>query len=132
LSFNEGIEVKLHKRRVLDGEIVGYLINNLSCLDNKPQKEEAYQIAINFFTSKQQESKCTDNNGSVNWAEAIKLGVLIDEYTDADGEKRKTYAMKIAQYLLDAPKFFLTLIPDEIKGTAFNAVIQYLEEQMSS
>ena len=133
MSFNEGIEVKLHKRRVLDAEISSYLIEHPWCLDGKIQKEMAYKIAIDYFTSKQEECKST-GNVSCNWVETIKLGTLVDEYFEAEGddEKKKNYANKIARYIIDAPTAYLNYIPNETKDIAFEIIIKNLEEAMSS
>ena len=136
MSFNEGIEAKLYKRHILDAEIAAHLINNPSCLDNNPQKEEAYQIAIDYFASRREECVSKEVRISNNWAEALKLGVLIDEAIEAaerknDSKKRK-YAIKIAQYLIDNSKSFLRLIPEETLNMAVQIVIQYLEEAMGS
>ena len=136
MSFNEGIEVKLHKRRVIDAEIAATLINNPRCLDNNPQKKEAFQIAMDYFGSRREECAPSKEGGECNWAEALKLGVLIDESIDADkcgnNDKKRKYAIKIAQYLIDNPKSFLSRIPEETLDIAVEIVIQYLEEAMGS
>ena len=136
MSFNTGIEVMLHKRRVIDAEIAAHLINHPNCLDNNSQKEDAFQIAIDHLAWWRDQCVSSDGRISDNWAETIKLGVLIDEVIDSDAsgndEKKYKYSVQIAQYLLDTPKSFLSRIPEGTLDMAFQIVIQYLEEVMGS
>ena len=135
MSFNTGIEVKLHKRRVIDAEIAAYLISEPSCLDNNSQKEDAFQIAVDHFAWWRDQCVSSEGRISDNWAETMKLGVLIDEAIDADAsgndKKKRKYSVQIAQYLLDTPKSLLNRIPEETLNMAFQIVIQYLEAMCS-
>ena len=136
MSFNTGIDVKLHKRRVIDAEIAAHLISNPRCLDNNIQKEEAFRIAIDHFAWWREQCVSHEGRISDNWSETLKLGVLIDESIDADmagnDEKKRKYSVQIAEYLLDNPKNLLSRIPEETLNMAFQIVIQYLEEAMGS
>lgn len=131
MSMKEGIIAKLEKHTRIGAEIATYLIENTHCLDGDPQKDRAYQVAIQYFTDKQEDSKSTGRE-SYNWAEATRLGVLIDCYMDGDEEVKIQYAKKITKYILETASHWLKLIPDETKEVAFRIVMQYLEQQRRS
>lgn len=131
MSMKEGITAKLDKYTRIGSEIATYLIKNPHCLDGDSQKDRAYQIAIQYFTDKQEKCKSIGNE-SYNWAEATRLGVLIDCHVDGEQKVKTEYAIKIANYLLETTEYWLKLIPDETKDVAFQIVIQYLEQQSCS
>lgn len=131
MSIREGITAKLEKYTRIGSEIATYLIKNPHCLDGDSQKDRAYQVAIQYFTDKQDLSESIGKE-SYNWAEATRLGVLIDCYMDGEGKVKTEYAIKIAQYILETTEYRLKLIPEETKDTAFDIIIQYLEQQRSS
>lgn len=96
MSIKDGIREKLHKRRRLDSEIAAYLIDDPHCLDGDTQKEVAYQIAIEYFSEKQEKSKATADASYSN-AGAIRLQTLIDCYEEGRGTpQEEEYARKIA------------------------------------
>lgn len=106
------------------------LLENPSCLDGNPKKEEAYQMALEYFKSKQEKSKST--NPSYAKAYAIQLRNLIDSYYQAEEGNKNDYAVQLAIKLLNTVKFWLRLIPDQLKDEAFQIIFKYLEEQMHS
>lgn len=131
MSMKKGITAKLEKYTRIGSEIATYLIDNPHCLDGDSQKDRAYQVAIQYFTDKQEESKSTGAE-SYNWAEATRLGVLINCHVDGNDKIKTEYAKKIAKYILETAVYWLKLIPDEVKNDAFRIVIEYLERQSCS
>ena len=131
MSTGERIKVKLENVKRIESEIATCLLENPQCLDGDSQKNEAYKMSIQYFVDKQEACQSSGEE-SYNWAESIRLGVLIDCYTDEVGKKKIGYIQKIASFLLQMPEDSLRLIPDETKNDAFYIVIRYLEEQMDS
>ena len=131
MSIREGIAAKLEKYTLISSEIATYLIENPHCLDGDTRKAMAYQIAIQYFSDKQELSASLGHE-SYNWPEAIKMGLLIDCHSDGDDKVKEEYTIKMAKQLLETTPHWLRMIPDEISDTAFKIVIQYLEQQKSS
>ena len=131
MSYKEKIHEKLNKRRQLDSELITLLLNNPNCLDGDLQKKEAYQVAVDYFVVKEEESQSTVK-GNPALSGAIKLTLLIDCYAHAAQNDRQEYARKIASFLLQTPVNWLKPIPEETRDVAFDIVMQYLETQMGS
>ena len=131
MSNKERIQAKLDKRRQLDSEVVTLLLDDPNCLKGDLQNKEAYQVAIDYFVMKEEDINSTEKENPAG-ADAIKLAVLIDCYTDAMQSGRTKYAKKIARFLQQTPTKWLELIPEDTREIAFDIAIQYLENQMCS
>ncbi len=131
MSIKDGITAKLEKYTRIGSEIATYLIDHPHCLDGDSQKDKAYEVAIQYFYDKQEQSQSKEDE-SYNWAEATRLGVMIDCHADGDEKIKEEYAIKIAKYILETAPHWLALIPEEVKEAAFLIIIQYLEEQKRS
>ena len=111
--------------------MVKCLLENPSCLDGDPKKEEAYRRALVYFKTKQEKSKSTENESYAK-ALANRLESFIDSYYHAEGDNKKQYARQIAFKILGTIKFWLRRIPDQVKDEAFQIVFEYLQEQIHS
>jgi len=131
MSNKERIYEKLKQKRQLESEVVTLLLTDPNCLKGKLLNEEAYQVAIDYFVEKEERGQATAEANPAG-ADAIKLGVLIDCYTDANKSGKLEYARKIALFLQQTPTKWLKQIPEETKDIAFDIVMQYLESQMCS
>lgn len=130
-SMTNEMRTKVRKMKQLEREITSWLLDN-PCLDDDPQKEEMYRLAICYYKTKRE--KCqSDANASYNGIMSMRLEVLVDSYNDAEESSKQEYARKIARYLLDeTTNYWLRRIPDEIREEAFQIIIEYLEQQMRS
>ena len=111
--------------------VVRCLLENPSCLEGEPQKEEAYQRALDYFKNKQEKSKSTEN-GSYAKALANQLKNFSDSYYQAEGGNKNDYARQMAIKVLNTAKFWLRRIPDQVKEEVFQIIYKYLEEQIHS
>lgn len=111
--------------------MVRCLLENSSCLEGEPQKEEAYRRALEYFKSKQEKSKSTEN-GSYAKALANQLENFINSYNQTEGQLKKRYARQIATKIVETSNFWLRKIPDQVKEEGFQIVFKYLEEQIYS
>ena len=125
------MKAKIREIKRLQREVTRWLIDN-PCLDDNPQKEEMYRLAIDYYKTKREKCK-NHGSASYNGAMSINLAVLIECYQQEEGSTKQEYARKIARYMLDeTTNYWLRLIPDETKEAAFQIIIEYLEQQMSS
>ena len=130
MRVKEDITTMLQERKQNSAQIASFLIGYPMCMEGDSQKEEAYQVAIQYFTEKQRCSKTVRDVYSYNGRESIELAVLLDCYEEHEGEKKLEYARKIACALIEIREYFLMRVADEIKVPAFKIAIQYLEDQM--
>jgi len=131
MRIKEHVLDTIQKRARISAEIAGCLIEFPECMDGNSQREKAYRIAIQYFEEKQKDSKMPENV-SCNNRGAIELQVLIQCYEESDGNKKREYAKKIANKLLETEEWYLMRITDEIKNVAFQIAIKYLEEQRNA
>lgn len=132
MSNRDGIREKLNKRRLLDSEITISLLENPHCLDEDPQKEQAYRIAIEHFIGKQKDCTTFKKDEGSEYV-SVKLDNMIKCYQDAeDDSKKMEYAKEIALHVDRIPENLFKLIPIATRNVAFQIIIKYLENLLCS
>ena len=127
MRIKEHVLETIQRRARVSAEVAGCLIEYPDCMDGDSQREKAYQVAIQYFTEKQKDSKMPEGV-SCNNRGVIELQVLIECNEEKKGDQKKEYAKKIANKMLEMQEWYLMRIHDEIKDVAFQIVIKYLEE----
>lgn len=127
-NIQEHVIATIQRSMRLSAEVVACLIAYPDCMDGDSRKGKAYQMAIQYFTDKQELSKMPDYV-SCTGRGAVELQILLECYDENEGDKKQEYAKKIANKLLETQEHYLMRIPDEIKDVAFQIAIKYLEEK---
>ena len=127
-NIQEHVLAIIQRSTRLFGEVAACLIAYPDCMDGDSRKGKAYQMAIQYFTDKQEASKMPEYV-SCNGRGTIELQVLLECYEENEGNEKQEYAKKIANKLLETQEHYLMRIPDEIKDVAFQIAIKYLEEK---
>ena len=107
------------------------LLENPSCVEELPEKKQAYNIALEYFKTKHDRTKSEDE-GDYNRAHVIKFEMMLEDYTYASYKLKKENAQKIALYIVGSNETLLKTIPQDLKDEAFQIIFRYLKQQMDS